>query len=123
MQAPKATKQVSIPVRRDDGSLAIFRGFRCQYNDALGPTKGGIRFHPQVDQDEVQALALWMTIKCAVVELPFGGAKGGVSVNPRDLSPAELERLSRGFVRAMGDFIGPGIDIPAPDVNTNARIM
>ncbi len=113
----------SLPIRMDDGSMQYFTGYRCHYNDVLGPTKGGIRFHPMVDQFEVQALALWMTIKCAVVGLPYGGAKGGVEVDPKKLSPMELERLSRAYVRAMADFIGPDIDIPAPDVYTNARIM
>ncbi len=113
----------SLPVRMDDGSTRYFTGYRCHYNNVLGPTKGGIRFHPQVNRSEVQALALWMTIKCAVAGLPYGGAKGGVEVNPKELSPMELERLSRAYVRAMADFIGPDIDIPAPDVYTNARIM
>jgi len=114
---------VSLPVRMDDGSTKYFTGYRCHYNDVLGPTKGGIRFHPQVSRSEVQALALWMTIKCAIAGLPYGGAKGGVEVSPKELSPMELERLSRAYVRAMADFIGPNIDIPAPDVYTNARIM
>lgn len=120
---PKAVIQASLPVRMDDGSVRYFSGYRCRYNDVLGPTKGGIRYHPQVSQEEVQALALWMTIKCAVVGLPYGGAKGGIEVDPKALSPMELERLSRAYVRAMADFIGPSIDIPAPDVYTNARIM
>ncbi|MCF6355408.1 MAG: Glu/Leu/Phe/Val dehydrogenase [Candidatus Polarisedimenticolaceae bacterium] len=113
----------SLPVRMDDGAMRYFTGYRCHYNSVLGPTKGGIRFHPQVNQQEVQALALWMTIKCAIAGLPYGGAKGGVEVDPKNLSPMELERLSRAYVRAMADFIGPDIDIPAPDVYTNARIM
>jgi glutamate dehydrogenase (NADP+) len=107
----------------DDGATNFFTGYRCRYNNSLGPTKGGIRFHPGVSMAEVQALALWMTIKCAVVGLPYGGAKGGVIVDPKNLSPMELERLSRAYVRAVADFIGPHIDIPAPDVYTNARIM
>jgi len=119
----EAVVTASLPIRMDDGSMQYFTGYRCHYNDVLGPTKGGVRFHPKVDQNEVQALALWMTIKCAVVGLPYGGAKGGVEVNPKKLSPMELERLSRAYVRAMADFIGPDIDIPAPDVYTNARIM
>jgi len=119
----EAVVTASLPVRMDDGSMRYFTGYRCHYNNVLGPTKGGIRFHPQVDQNEVQALALWMTIKCAVAGLPYGGAKGGVEVDPKGLSPMELERLSRAYVRAMADFIGPDIDIPAPDVYTNARIM
>lgn len=120
---PKSTLRVALPVRMDDGSVQHFTGYRCRYNNALGPTKGGIRFHPNVSVAEVQALALWMTIKCAVVGLPFGGAKGGVIVDPKTLSPMELERLSRAYVRAMADVIGPQSDIPAPDVYTNARIM
>ncbi len=120
---PKAVIKAALPVRMDDGSTRYFTGYRCRYNDVLGPTKGGIRYHPQVTQAEVQALGLWMTIKCALVGLPYGGAKGGVIVQPKDLSPMELERLSRAYVRAMADFIGPQVDIPAPDVYTNARIM
>ncbi|MFC1602370.1 Glu/Leu/Phe/Val dehydrogenase [Pseudomonadota bacterium] len=119
----EAIVTASLPVRMDDGSMRYFTGYRCRYSNVLGPTKGGIRFHPQVNQSEVQALALWMTIKCAVAGLPFGGAKGGVEVDPKGLSPMELERLSRAYVRAMADFIGPDVDIPAPDVYTNARIM
>lgn len=120
---PKVTFCASLPVRMDDGSMRYFKGYRCRYNDVLGPTKGGIRYHPQVTLDEVQALGLWMTIKCALAGLPYGGAKGGVEVQPKELSPMELERLSRAYVRAMADVIGPQIDIPAPDVYTNARIM
>lgn len=123
LKHPRTTLSASLPVRMDDGSMQYFTGLRCQYNNVLGPTKGGIRYHPGVTVEEVQALALWMTIKCAVVGLPFGGAKGGVIVDPKTLSPMELERLSRAYVRAMADFIGPEIDIPAPDVYTNARIM
>lgn len=123
LKHPKAMIQVAIPVRRDDGSLGIFEGYRVHHDDTRGPTKGGIRFHPEVDLDEVKALALWMTLKCAVVNIPYGGAKGGVTVNPKELSRLELERLSRGFVQQMADFIGPDTDIPAPDVYTNAMIM
>ena len=123
LKHPKATLQVSIPLRMDDGSLRIFDGYRVRYNDTRGPTKGGIRYHPNVDIDEVQALAFWMTFKCAVMDLPFGGAKGGVVVNPKELSRLELERLSRGFIRMVADFIGPNTDIPAPDVYTNAMVM
>ncbi len=118
-----AMLNVHVEVRMDDGHTRYFPGYRCQHNNILGPTKGGIRFHPDVGAQEVQALALWMTLKCAVVDIPFGGAKGGVSVDPKALSPMELERLSRAYVRAMADFIGPERDIPAPDVYTNARIM
>lgn len=120
---PKATLTASLPVRMDDGSIQHFTGYRCRYNNILGPTKGGLRYHWDVNQQEVEALALWMTIKCAVIGLPFGGAKGGIQVNPKKLSPMEIERLSRAFVRAMADFIGPKTDIPAPDVYTNERIM
>ncbi|WP_105199839.1 MULTISPECIES: Glu/Leu/Phe/Val family dehydrogenase [unclassified Pseudoalteromonas] len=118
-----AMLHVNVEVRMDNGHIHYFPGYRCQHNNVLGPTKGGIRFHPQVNADEVQALALWMTLKCAVVGIPFGGAKGGVCVDPKTLSPFELERLSRSYVRAMADFIGPERDIPAPDVYTNALIM
>jgi len=120
---PTSMLKTTLPIRMDDGSTQYFTGFRCRYNNTLGPTKGGIRFHPDVSMVEIQALALWMTIKCAVVGLPYGGGKGGVIVDPKLLSPMELERLSRAYVRAMADVIGPQIDIPAPDVYTNARIM
>lgn len=123
LKHPMAILQVSIPVRMDDGSLQIFDGYRVRHNDTRGPTKGGIRYHPDVDLDEVKALAFWMTFKCAVVGVPFGGAKGGVAVHPKDLSRLELERLSRGFIRQMGDFIGPDVDILAPDMYTNAMVM
>ena len=123
LRQPKATMFASLPVRRDDGSTSYFTAYRCRYNDALGPTKGGIRFHPGVTLSEVQALALWMTLKTAVVGIPFGGAKGGVTVDSKSLSRLELERLSRAYIRAMADFVGPDIDIPAPDVYTDARIM
>ncbi|KJY98955.1 Glu/Leu/Phe/Val family dehydrogenase [Pseudoalteromonas ruthenica] len=119
----QAMMHVNVEVRMDDGHVQYFPGYRCQHNNVLGPTKGGIRFHPEVDSEEVQALALWMTLKCAVVDIPFGGAKGGVSVDPKTLSPFELERLSRAYVRSMADLIGPERDIPAPDVYTNALIM
>jgi glutamate dehydrogenase (NADP+) len=123
LRHPRATLVAGLPVRMDDGSLRHFTAYRCRYNDLLGPTKGGIRFHPEVTLAEVQALALWMTLKCAVVGLPYGGGKGGVTVDPKSLSPRELERLSRAYVRAVADFIGPDVDIPAPDVYTNPRIM
>jgi glutamate dehydrogenase (NADP+) len=123
LKFPRAMLQVSIPVRMDDGSLRIFEGYRVRHDATRGPTKGGIRFHPQVNLDEVKALAFWMTCKCAVMGIPYGGAKGGVVVNPKELSHLELERLSRGFVRQVADFIGPETDIPAPDVYTNERIM
>jgi len=123
LSRPKATLCVSIGVLMDDGSRQYFDAYRCQFSAHLGPCKGGIRYHPNVTQDEIQALALWMTIKCAVVDLPFGGGKGGVTVDPKTLSRMELERLSRAYMRAMADFVGPDKDIPAPDVYTNARIM
>ncbi|MBL4702563.1 MAG: Glu/Leu/Phe/Val dehydrogenase [Phycisphaeraceae bacterium] len=123
LRHPKAIMQVSIPVRMDDGTLRIFEGYRVQHDNTRGPTKGGIRYHPDVSLDEVKALAFWMTCKCAVAGIPYGGAKGGIVVNPKELSHLELERLSRGFIGRMADFIGPDIDIPAPDVYTNAMIM
>ncbi len=123
LKYPKASLAVSIPVRLDNGSLKIFRGYRVRYDDTRGPTKGGIRYHPNVSMDEVQSLAFWMTFKCAVLNLPLGGAKGGVTVDPKSLSRFELERLSRGYIDAIADFIGPDVDIPAPDVYTNPTIM
>ena len=123
LKHPKAILQVSIPVRMDDGSLKVFTGYRVRHDDTRGPTKGGIRYHPDVTLDEVKALAFWMTAKCAVVQLPYGGAKGGVISNPKELSRLELERLSRGYMAAMADFVGPDTDVPAPDVYTNAMIM
>ena len=123
LKHPKAILQVSIPLRMDDGSLRIFEGYRVRHDDTRGPTKGGIRYHPNVHLDEVKALAFWMTLKCAVVDIPYGGAKGGVTVNPKELSRLELERLSRGFIRQTADFIGPDTDIPAPDVYTNSMVM
>lgn len=123
LKYPKSSLAVSIPVRMDDGSLKIFQGYRVRYDDTRGPTKGGVRYHPNVCMDEVQSLAFWMTFKCAVLNLPFGGAKGGITLNPKELSKMELERLSRGYVDAIADFIGPDIDIPAPDVYTNPMIM
>ncbi|MCK5944649.1 MAG: Glu/Leu/Phe/Val dehydrogenase [Planctomycetes bacterium] len=123
MSAPRRTVEVSLPLRMDDGTLRIFRGYRVQYDDVRGPFKGGIRFHPQVDIAEVKSLALWMALKCAVVDIPFGGGKGGVEVDPRKLSTAETERLSRAYVRAIADVIGVDRDVPAPDVYTNSRTM
>jgi len=123
LKHPKATLTVSIPVRMDDGSLQVFTGYRVQHDNTRGPTKGGIRYHPQADLEEVKALAFWMTCKCAVMGIPYGGAKGGITVNPKELSRLELERLSRGFVQQVADFIGPDTDIPAPDVYTNSMIM
>lgn len=123
LKHPKSSLIVSIPVRMDDGSLRIFQGYRVRYDNTRGPSKGGVRYHPEVSLDEVQSLAFWMTFKCAVLNLPFGGAKGGITLNPKELSKLELERLSRGYVDAIADFIGPDVDIPAPDVYTNPMIM
>ena len=123
LQHPKTTLSVSIPVRMDDGSLKVFSGYRVRYDDTRGAGKGGVRYHPNVSLDEVQSLAFWMTFKCALLDLPFGGAKGGITVNPKELSKAELERLSRGYVDAIADAIGIDTDILAPDVYTNATIM
>lgn len=123
LRLPKSVLKVSIPVRRDDGTLSTYRGYRVRYDDSRGPTKGGIRFHPAVNAEEVQSLAFWMTIKCAVLNLPYGGGKGGITVDPKQLSPMEVERLSRGYIDAVADFIGPDVDIPAPDVYTNEMVM
>jgi len=120
---PERVVKVHVPVKMDSGDVQIFEGYRCQYNSALGPYKGGIRYSPEVDEDEVVALAQWMTFKCALVDVPFGGAKGGVRVDPRKLSRAELERLTRRFTYEIVPVIGPSIDIPAPDVYTNDEIM
>ena len=123
LKEPMRTLTVSIPVRMDDGGIRVFKGFRCQHNDVLGPTKGGIRFHPQVEMEEVEALAAWMTFKCALVGIPYGGAKGGVLCNPKEMSKSELEKLSRRFIQALEPIIGPEKDIPAPDVYTDAQVM
>ncbi|MDO8435514.1 MAG: Glu/Leu/Phe/Val dehydrogenase [bacterium] len=123
LKVPKRSLEVAVPVVMDNGATRVFTGFRVQYNDARGPFKGGIRYHQDVSQDEVRALALWMTIKCAALDIPFGGGKGGVIVNPKDLSEGELERLTRSYAQAIAPFIGPTVDVPAPDVNTNPQIM
>ncbi len=120
---PASSLKVSIPVRMDDGSLETFAGYRVRYDDTRGPAKGGIRYHPDVTAAEVTTLAFWMTFKTALMDLPFGGGKGGVAVDPKRLSPAELERLSRGYISAIADVIGPDVDVPAPDVATNALVM
>ncbi len=120
---PMREFHVRIPVKMDDGTTRIFEGFRVQYNDARGPTKGGIRFHVAETFDTIRALAAWMTWKCAVVDIPLGGGKGGVACNPKELSLGELERLSRGYIRALGKYIGPEVDVPAPDVYTTPQIM
>ena len=123
LSQPQRILNVTIPMTMDDGTNRIFQGYRVQFNNARGPYKGGIRYHPQVSIDEVKALSFWMTVKCAVADLPFGGSKGGIIVDPKSLSAGELERLSRGYVRAIADCIGPRLDVPAPDVNTNGIIM
>lgn len=123
LKHPKTIVEISIPIRMDDGSLRIFQGYRVQHDDTRGPFKGGVRYHPQADIDEVKALAFWMTCKCAVMGIPYGGAKGGITVDPKQLSRMELERLSRGWVQRLADVIGPETDIPAPDVYTNPMIM
>ncbi len=114
---------VEFPVQMDNGITQFFHGYRVQWNNAIGPYKGGMRFHPQVDVDEVKALSFWMTLKCALVNIPFGGGKGGVKIDPKTLSRDELERLTRSFTRAISDVIGPERDVPAPDVNTTPQIM
>ena len=123
LRVPKREWTVNFPVRMDDGRVEVFTGYRVQHNMARGPAKGGMRFHPATDIDEVRALAMWMTWKCALVDVPFGGAKGGVSVDPRSLSPDELQRVTRRFATELQGIIGPDIDIPAPDVGTNAQTM
>ena len=123
LRLPRSVLKVSIPVRMDDGSLRTFPGYRVRYDATLGPTKGGVRFHPRVNVDEVQSLAFWMTFKCATVDLPFGGGKGGVTVDSKKLSLHELERLARGYIDQIADFIGPDVDVPAPDMYTNAMVM
>lgn len=120
---PRRCLCVALPIKRDDGSITVFEGYRVQHNLSTGPSKGGIRFHEDVTIGEVAALAMWMSWKCSLVGLPYGGAKGGVIVNPRHLSLAELERLSRRYMQEMIDFVGPQIDVPAPDVGTNEQIM
>ncbi len=123
LQYPARLVQASIPCRHDDGTLKVYKAYRCQYDDTLGPTKGGIRFHPSVDRDHVEALAFWMTFKCAAVKLPYGGAKGGIAVDATNLSHRELERISRLYIDAFHDVIGPDKDIPAPDMYTDERVM
>ncbi len=123
LHQPNREIKISIPVLMDNSSLKIFEGYRVQYNNSRGPYKGGIRFHQDTEINEVRALAFWMTLKCAVVNIPMGGGKGGITVNPKELSKGEIERLSRGWVKLMAPVIGPKIDIPAPDVNTTPEIM
>ena len=123
LRTPMRELHFTLPVKMDNGKSRIFQGFRVQYNDARGPAKGGIRFAAEVSLDEVKALAAWMTWKCAVVNIPFGGAKGGVICDPTTLSVSELERITRRYTASLMDILGPESDIPAPDVNTNERIM
>ena len=123
LKYPERELKVSIPIEMDDGSIKVFEGYRIQHSSSRGPCKGGIRYHEDVDMDEVKALAAWMTFKCAVVNIPYGGAKGGVKVNPRELSHQELKRLTRRYTAMILPLIGPERDIPAPDINTNAEIM
>ncbi len=123
LKEPLRLLTVRIPVKMDDGTTKVFTGYRAQHSDAVGPTKGGVRFHPMVSEEEVKALSMWMTLKCGIVDLPYGGGKGGIICDPRQMSMGELERLSRGYVRAISQIVGPTKDIPAPDVFTNAQIM
>ncbi|OYD58499.1 glutamate dehydrogenase [Fictibacillus aquaticus] len=123
LKEPIRMLTVRIPVKMDDGSTKIFTGYRSQHNDAVGPTKGGVRFHPSVTETEVKALSIWMSLKAGIVDLPYGGGKGGIICDPRTMSFRELERLSRGYVRAISQLVGPTKDIPAPDVFTNSQIM
>lgn len=123
LQYPQRTLQVAIPMRHDDGTLKMYKAYRCQYDSTLGPCKGGIRYHPAVDRDHVEALAFWMTFKTAAAKLPLGGSKGGIAVDAKSLSHRELERLSKAYINAFADFIGPDVDIPAPDMATDERVM
>lgn len=123
LEQPNREIRIAIPVKMDDGRIEIFEGYRVQYNNARGPYKGGIRYHQDTDINEVKALAFWMALKCAVANIPMGGGKGGITVNPKKLSKGELERLSRGWIRLMSPVIGPKVDVPAPDVNTTPEIM
>jgi glutamate dehydrogenase (NADP+) len=123
LEKPQKEIKVYLPLKRDNGEIEIFEGYRIQHNNFLGPYKGGIRYFPEVNEDEIKTLSFLMTIKCALVNLPLGGAKGGIKVDPKNLSEKELENLSREYVRKIYDFIGPDKDIPAPDINTNSKIM
>ena len=123
LERPVRTLEVEMPVKMDNGKVKIFHGFRCQHNDVLGPTKGGIRYHPEVTLEEVEALAAWMTFKCSLVGIPYGGAKGGINCDPRNMSKRELENLTRNFVREIEPILGPEKDIPAPDVYTDDVTM
>lgn len=123
LKEPIRVIEVSIPVKMDNGKTKVFKGYRSMHNDALGPAKGGIRFHQDVSLDEIKALSIWMSLKCAIANLPYGGSKGGIIVDPSELSTGELERLSRGYIQATHKYLGLNIDIPAPDVNTNEQVM
>ncbi|AJY73671.1 Glu/Leu/Phe/Val family dehydrogenase [Paenibacillus beijingensis] len=123
LKEPLRLLTVRIPVKMDNGSVQVFTGYRAQHNDAAGPTKGGVRFHPDVTEEEVKALSMWMSMKCGITDLPYGGGKGGIKCDPRSMSAGELERLSRGYVRAISQLVGPTKDIPAPDVYTNSQVM
>ncbi len=123
LKSPKRLVRVSLPIAMDSGEIKVFEGYRVQYNDARGPFKGGLRYHPEVDEDEVTSLAFWMAIKCAVADIPMGGGKGGIIVNPKELSKAELERLTRALARALAPVVGPTVDVPAPDVYTTPEMM
>lgn len=120
---PMRTMEVSIPVEMDNGNVKVFKGYRCQHNNVLGPTKGGVRFHQGVNENEVKSLAAWMTVKCAVVNIPYGGGKGGVECDPTKMSEDEVEKVAREYFRLIEPIVGPEKDIPAPDVNTNAQVM
>lgn len=123
LKEPQRVIEVSIPVKMDNGTTEVFKGYRSVHSDALGPAKGGIRFHPDVNMEEIKALSIWMSLKCAIVSVPYGGAKGGITVDPSRLSNGELERLSRGYISSLYKYLGEKVDIPAPDVNTNGQIM
>ena len=123
IKEPSRIVEVNIPIKMDDGSIKVFKGYRSQHNNSIGATKGGVRFHQGVNLDEVKALSIWMTLKCAIGNLPFGGGKGGIIVDPKTLSKAELEKLSRGYVQKLYEVLGEDLDIPAPDVNTNGEII
>lgn len=123
LSQPDRTISVSLPMKMDNGEIKVFEGYRVQHNNILGPYKGGLRYHPHVSMDEVRALAFWMSMKCAVVDIPMGGGKGGITVNPKELSEKELKTLSQLFINRLATAIGPTIDVPAPDVNTNPTIM
>ncbi|WP_122091298.1 glutamate dehydrogenase GdhB [Halalkalicoccus subterraneus] len=123
LKHPKKVHEVTVPIKRDDGTVEVFTGYRAQHDSVRGPFKGGLRYHPDVTRDECVGLGMWMTWKCAVMDLPFGGAKGGIAVNPKELSPAEKERLTRRFAQELQDVIGPNQDIPAPDMGTDPETM